>query len=114
MRERRIDLNITDDSVSRFDDVIEWLLISLLAFMPLAFGAVHAWSEEIVVALAAAISICFLLKLVYEKDLRIIPCISTANTVVMISKSVKKRNKIDELKPISIHNGLSKSQPPIL
>ena len=71
LRERRIDLNITEDSMSRFDDVIEWLLISLLAFMPLAFGAVHAWSEEVVVALAAAISVCFLLKLVFEKDVRI-------------------------------------------
>jgi len=51
----------------RFDKIIEWLVISLLAFMPLAFGAVEAWSEEVVVALAAAISICFLLKLVFRK-----------------------------------------------
>jgi len=72
LKERRIDLSITEDSMSRFDNVIEWLLISLLAFMPLAFGAVHAWSEEVVVALAAAISVCFVLKLVFEKDLRII------------------------------------------
>jgi Flp pilus assembly protein TadD len=42
-----------------FDLAIEWLLVGLLAFMPLAFGAVDAWSEEIVIALAAAIALCF-------------------------------------------------------
>jgi len=41
------------------DRAIEWLLVVLLAFMPLAFGAVHAWSEEVVIALAAAIVLCF-------------------------------------------------------
>ena len=51
-----------------FDKVIEWLIVSLLAFMPFAFGAVEAWSEEIFIALAAAICICFLLKLVFQKD----------------------------------------------
>jgi hypothetical protein len=30
----------------RLEQVIELLLISLLAFMPFAFGAVEAWSEE--------------------------------------------------------------------
>jgi O-antigen ligase len=47
-----------------FDRVIEVLLIALLAFMPLAFGAVEAWSEEVVIVLAAAISVCFCLKVV--------------------------------------------------
>ena len=46
-----------------FDTVIEGLLVSLLTFMPLAFGVVHAWSEEIVIALSGAVIICFLLKL---------------------------------------------------
>ena len=72
MRENRINNNLIDSPVSYFDKVIEWLLISLLAFMPLAFGAVEAWSEEVVVALAAAISLCFLLKLIIEKDTRLI------------------------------------------
>ncbi|UCG56509.1 MAG: O-antigen ligase family protein, partial [Phycisphaerales bacterium] len=53
---------------SRFDTAIEWLLVALLAFAPLAFGAVEEWSEQVVLALAAAISICFLLKLVLRKD----------------------------------------------
>lgn len=52
----------------RFDLAIEWLLFGLLAFMPFAFGAVEAWSEEIVIALAAAISICFLLKVAAARN----------------------------------------------
>lgn len=54
-----------------FDIVIEWLLVSLLAFMPLAFGVVHAWSEEVVIVASGAIVICFLLKLVCYRDERI-------------------------------------------
>lgn len=42
-----------------FEVAIEWLLVGLLAFMPLAFGAVEAWSEEIVILVAAAIVLCF-------------------------------------------------------
>jgi len=68
MRAERVNIDLVDVPASGFDRIIEWLLISLLAFMPLAFGAVEAWSEEVVVILAAAISICFLLKLVIEKD----------------------------------------------
>jgi len=55
-----------------FDKLIEWLVVSLIAFMPFAFGAVQAWSEEIVIALAAAICICFLLKLVFQKDANLV------------------------------------------
>ena len=72
MRENRINLSTIDVPLSRFDKVIEWLLISLLAFMPLAFGAVEAWSEEVVLALAATISVCFALKLVFEENTRLI------------------------------------------
>ena len=53
---------------SPFDIVIEWLLVGLLAFMPLAFGVVHAWSEEVVIAISGAIIICFLLKLVCQRE----------------------------------------------
>ena len=51
-----------DPREDRFDRAIEWLLIAMLAFAPLAFGVVEAWSEEIVLALAAAISIVFCVK----------------------------------------------------
>jgi len=61
-----------DSPSSRFDIIIEWLLAALLAFMPLAFGAVQAWSEEVVIALSGAIVICFLLKIVYHCEERIL------------------------------------------
>ena len=57
--------------VTLFDRLIEGLLVTLLAFMPLAFGVVHAWSEEVVIIASGAIVICFLLKLVCYRDERI-------------------------------------------
>lgn len=45
------------------DRAIEVMLVALLAFGPLALGAVHAWSEQVVLLLAAAISLVFLMKL---------------------------------------------------
>jgi len=68
----RINSDTMGTSLDRFDKVIEWLLVSLLIFMPFAFGAVEAWSEEVVIALAAAISICFLLKLIFRKDANLV------------------------------------------
>jgi tetratricopeptide (TPR) repeat protein len=47
---------------SKLDTAIECLLIALLAFMPLAFGVVHAWSEEIVIAVVGAMTVLFLLR----------------------------------------------------
>ena len=58
--------------LSRFDTIIEKLLIVLLIFMPLALGARAAWSKEVVIALSGAIVICFLLKLVYHCEQRLI------------------------------------------
>ena len=59
-------------SLGRLDKAVEWLLISLLTFMPLAFGVVHAWSEEVVIILSGAIVTCFLLKSILNKKLEII------------------------------------------
>jgi len=59
---------VLHSGADRFDRAIEWLLFGLLAFMPFAFGAVEAWSEEIVIALAAAISICFLVKVTAARN----------------------------------------------
>lgn len=75
MREGRANTDIGVIMVApqdTFDKLIEWLIISLLAFMPLAFGAVEAWSEQVVVVLAAAICICFLLKLVFREDTHLV------------------------------------------
>jgi O-antigen ligase/tetratricopeptide (TPR) repeat protein len=46
----------------RMDTAIEWLLIGLLTFMPLTFGAVKAWSELAVFLVVAAMSLCLALK----------------------------------------------------
>jgi len=46
----------------RLGRAIEWVLVALLAFAPFAFGAVDAWSEEIVILLAAIISVLFCAK----------------------------------------------------
>ncbi|MHC4439711.1 MAG: O-antigen ligase family protein [Planctomycetota bacterium] len=72
MKENLSNLDLTDVHPSGFDQVIELLLISLLAFMPLAFGAVEAWSEEVVVVFTTAISICFALKLVLQKEVKLV------------------------------------------
>ena len=42
-----------DTATDKFDRLIEWLLVAFLAFMPFAFAAVQAWSEEVVIAIAA-------------------------------------------------------------
>jgi O-antigen ligase/tetratricopeptide (TPR) repeat protein len=52
-----------------FDKVIEWLLVVMLIFMPLAFGAVDAWSEQIVILISGAILICFLMKLALRPEI---------------------------------------------
>ncbi len=68
MGENQIVFERTDAVASRFDTVIEWLLGGLLIFMPLAFGVVHAWSKEVVIALSGAILFCFLLKILYCRN----------------------------------------------
>ena len=70
MRDRQIALENTS-TASRFDDVIERLLVGLLVFMPLACGARNAWTEEVVIALSGAIVLCFALKLVLNPRERI-------------------------------------------
>jgi len=66
-----VDILCVEEPRSRFDAVIEGLIIALLAFMPLAFGAVEAWSEMVVICLACAISLCFALKMVVRRDVRL-------------------------------------------
>ncbi|MCX5633550.1 MAG: O-antigen ligase family protein [Phycisphaerae bacterium] len=50
------------------DRVIEILLITLLAFMPLAFGAVHDLSQEIVVVISAAVFFIFLVRQIFSAE----------------------------------------------
>ena len=67
MREHGLTLDGTGRAFGGLDAVIESLIIGLLAFMPLAFGVVHAWSEEVVVVLSGALVVCFLLRLVFGR-----------------------------------------------
>ncbi len=64
MRELRTDLGNISGGLNSLEVLIECMVIGLLAFMPLAFGVVHEWSEEVVVVLSGAIVICFLLRVV--------------------------------------------------
>ncbi|MEN6333555.1 MAG: hypothetical protein ABFE01_04795, partial [Phycisphaerales bacterium] len=50
-----------DDRITHagLDWALEGMLYTMLAFMPLAFGTVNAWSEQIVVVLAAGIGVTF-------------------------------------------------------
>lgn len=56
---------------SKFDTVIERLLGGMLIFMPLVFGARNAWTEEVVIVLSGCIIICFLLKLIFDRNQRV-------------------------------------------
>jgi hypothetical protein len=57
---------------SMFNVMIELLLIGLLVFMPIAFGVVQAWSEEVVIAISGAIMVCFLLKHMFDSHQQIV------------------------------------------
>ena len=57
---------------TRFDVAIEILLFVLLAFAPLAFGVVHAWSEFLVILLAVAMSACLAVKLLVHREVRFV------------------------------------------
>ncbi len=52
---------------NRWDQAIASLLAALLAFMPLAFGAVEAWSELVVVGLAATLSMFVALRVAIDR-----------------------------------------------
>ncbi|MBN2183173.1 MAG: O-antigen ligase family protein [Sedimentisphaerales bacterium] len=66
-------INFTDYTpTNKLDIAIECLLVSLLVFMPLVFGVVHAWSKEVVIIISGAIVICFLLKFLIFDNQRII------------------------------------------
>ncbi|MEJ2701408.1 MAG: hypothetical protein P8Z79_03095, partial [Sedimentisphaerales bacterium] len=68
MTERAVRIDITRTPSGRLDVAIEVLLISLLVFMPLVFGARSAWSEEVVIVLSGAIVISFLLKVLLHDE----------------------------------------------
>jgi tetratricopeptide (TPR) repeat protein len=50
------------------ESFLHYLLVGLLAFMPLAFGAVEAWSEQVVVVGSMLIGLCFCVKLIHDRS----------------------------------------------
>ncbi|MDY6913086.1 MAG: O-antigen ligase family protein [Planctomycetota bacterium] len=70
MRQHPAQLAEENGPADGFDTAMECLLVVLLAFMPLAFGTVDAWSEEIVVAISGAMIVCLLLKIIVRRDFR--------------------------------------------
>src|SRR5260370_25421156 len=55
----------------RWDWTITCLLAGLMVFMPAAFGAVEAWSELVVVLGAAALSLCLVARLGFDREFRL-------------------------------------------
>jgi tetratricopeptide (TPR) repeat protein len=64
--------DLTDTADDAFDRAIEIMLVALLAFAPLALGAVQAWSELIVIGIAAAMALCLAIKLLRRPDVRFV------------------------------------------
>ena len=72
MQPLRIQFAAVDAPETCVDRAIEWMLIALLVFCPLAFGAVAAWSEGVFLLLVTAIAICFAIKLIQRPDARFV------------------------------------------
>jgi len=72
MQPLRIQFEPIDAPYTPLDRAIEWLLIGLLAFCVLAFGAVVAWSEAIFLTIGCAIAILFAVKLIARRDARFV------------------------------------------
>lgn len=71
-RRQAVFFDLTETADVRFDRVIEYLLMALLAFSPLAIGGVQAWSELVVIIIAALMSLCLAAKLISRTDVRFI------------------------------------------
>src|SRR5438552_18439427 len=72
MQPLRIQFAAVDARETALDRAIEWLLIGLIAFCPLMFGAVVAWSEGVFLLFACAIASCLAIKLILRPDERFV------------------------------------------
>jgi O-antigen ligase/tetratricopeptide (TPR) repeat protein len=55
---------------NRWDMAVEWMLAALLAFMPLAFGAVEEWSELVVVVAAGVLALIVAVRTAVDRTFR--------------------------------------------
>jgi tetratricopeptide (TPR) repeat protein len=72
MKPVRVYYDPVDAPRTWFDVAIEWLLGALLIFCPIAFGAVEAWSEQVVITLSSLIALCLCVKLLLRPDARFV------------------------------------------
>src|SRR5262245_34326259 len=68
MRSATVYFDLADTSDAVFDRPIEGMLVGLIAFCPLALGAVQAWSESVYVAVALLMALTLTLKLLLRPD----------------------------------------------
>src|SRR3954468_13628474 len=68
MRSATVYFDLVDTADPTFDRPIEAMLIALLAFAPLALGAVQPWSEAIVAGLAVLMAATLAFKLLRRPD----------------------------------------------
>jgi tetratricopeptide (TPR) repeat protein len=54
------------------DRAIEWTMYALLAFLPLAYGAVDAWSEMFFIAIVWAMALLLLLRLIRRPQVQVV------------------------------------------
>jgi O-antigen ligase/tetratricopeptide (TPR) repeat protein len=71
-RRHTIYFDLTDTADRTFDRIIEALLLTLLAFSPVAIGGVQTWSELIICALAGAMLLVLCVKLIVRPGVRFI------------------------------------------
>jgi len=70
MRQQQLTDLASDLKISNFDYVIEALIIILLSFMPLAFGAVQPFSELVVIIVTGLMVLVLLLRFTFRCDIR--------------------------------------------
>jgi len=58
--------------IGPIDVVLEWLVVALLVFAPLAFGGVEPWSELVVISLAAAMAVGLALRQIIQPGSRLV------------------------------------------
>jgi O-antigen ligase/tetratricopeptide (TPR) repeat protein len=67
-----LDPDLLPTAGRRWDWITLGLLVALLVFAVASFGAVEAWSELIVVTLAAAIAFCLALRVLFDREFRFV------------------------------------------
>ena len=72
MKPSQIDMSDYSLPLSRFDIIIEALLLGLLAFMPLALGVVAAWSEMVVVLATGLMVLCLVIKHIIHRQVQLV------------------------------------------